>query len=80
MYQIRSLKSQWQSRQNDVPALGYVQYSIDTQKDSHKETADKKVLENKYYTIEVEENGSLTIVDKANNVTIQKSGNLSRKW
>ena len=45
---------------NDVPALGYVQYSIDTQKDSHKETADKKVLENKYYTIEVEENGSLT--------------------
>lgn len=29
---------------NDVPALGYVQYSIDTQKDSHKETADKKFL------------------------------------
>ena len=59
---------------NDVPALGYVQYSIDTQKDSHKETADKKVLENKYYTIEVEENGSLTIVDKANNVTSKNRG------
>ena len=59
---------------NDVPALGYVQYSIDTQKDSHKETADKKVLENKYYTIEVEENGSLTIVDKANNVTYKNKG------
>ena len=59
---------------NDVPALGYVQYSIDTQKDSHKETADKKVLENKYYTIEVEENGSLTIVDKANNVTYKNQG------
>lgn len=58
----------------DVPALGYVQYSIDTQKDSHKETADKKVLENKYYTIEVEENGSLTIVDKANNVTYKNQG------
>lgn len=59
---------------NDVPALGYVQYSIDTQKDSHKETADKKILENKYYTIEVEENGSLTIVDKANNVTYKNQG------
>lgn len=59
---------------NDVPALGYVQYSIDTQKDSHKETSDKKVLENKYYTIEVEENGSLTIVDKANNVTYKNQG------
>lgn len=59
---------------NDVPALGYVQYSIDTQKDSHKETADKKVLENKYCTIEVEENGSLTIVDKANNVTYKNQG------
>ena len=59
---------------NDVPALGYVQYSIDTQKDSHKETADKKVLENKYYTIEVEENGSLTIVYKANNVTYKNQG------
>lgn len=59
---------------NDVPALGYVQYSIDTQKDSHKETADKKVLENKYYTIEVEENGSLTIVDKVNNVTYKNQG------
>ena len=59
---------------NDVPALGYVQYSIDTQKDSHKETADKKVLENKYYTIEVEENGSLTIVDKANNVPYKNQG------
>lgn len=59
---------------NDVPALGYVQYSIDSKKDSHKETADKKVLENKYYTIEVEENGSLTIVDKANNVTYKNQG------
>ena len=59
---------------NDVPALGYVQYSIDTQKDSHKETADKKVLENEYYAIEVEENGSLTIVDKANNVTYKNQG------
>ena len=59
---------------NDVPALGYVQYSIDSKKDSHKETVDKKVLENKYYTIEVEENGSLTIVDKANNVTYKNQG------
>ena len=59
---------------NDVPALGYVQYSIDTQKDSHKETADKKVLENKYSTLEVEENGSLTLVDKANNVTYKNQG------
>lgn len=59
---------------NDVPALGYVQYSIDTKKDSHKEIKDKKILENEYYTIEVEENGSLTIVDKANNMTYKNQG------
>lgn len=59
---------------NDVPSLGYVQYGIDTQKDSHKEMADKNVLENEYYTIEVEENGSLTIVDKANDVTYKNQG------
>ena len=59
---------------NDVPALGYVQYSVDTEKDSHKEMEEKSVLENEYYTIEVEEDGSLTIVDKENNVTYKNQG------
>ncbi len=59
---------------NDVPALGYVQYSVDTEKDSHKEMEDKSVLENEYYTIEVEKDGSLTIVDKENNVTYKHQG------
>lgn len=59
---------------NDVPALGYVQYSVDTEKDSHKEMEDKAVLENEYYTIEVEKDGSLTIVDKANNATYKNQG------
>ena len=59
---------------NDVPALGYVQYSVDTEKDSHKEMEDKSVLENEYYTIEVEKDGSLTIVDKENNVTYKNQG------
>lgn len=59
---------------NDVPALGYVQYSVDTEKDSHKEMEEKSVLENEYYTIEVEKNGSLTIVDKENNVTYKNQG------
>ena len=59
---------------NDVPALGYVQYSVDTEKDSHKEMEDKSVLENEYYTIEVESDGSLTILDKENNVTYKNQG------
>lgn len=59
---------------NDVPALGYVQYSVDTEKDSHKEMEEKSVLENEYYTIEVEKDGSLTIVDKENNVTYENQG------
>ena len=59
---------------NDVPALGYVQYSVDTEKDSHKEMEEKSVLENEYYTIEVEKNGSLTIVDKENNATYKNQG------
>ena len=59
---------------NDVPALGYVQYSVDTEKDSHKEMEEKSVLENEYYTIEVEKDGSLTIVDKENNVTYKNQG------
>ncbi|MFR2170758.1 MAG: hypothetical protein ACLS54_08820 [Anaerostipes hadrus] len=41
MYQIQVLEVTMAIKANDVPALGYVQYSIDTQKDSHKETADK---------------------------------------
>lgn len=59
---------------NDVPALGYVQYSVDTEKDSHKEMEEKSVLENEYYTIKVEKDGSLTIVDKENNVTYKNQG------
>ena len=59
---------------NDVPALGYVQYSVDTEKDSHKEMEEKSVLENEYYTIEVAKDGSLTIVDKKNNVTYKNQG------
>ena len=59
---------------NDVPALGYVQYRVDTEKDSHKEMEEKSVLENEYYTIEVEKDGSLTIVDKENNVTYKNQG------
>ena len=59
---------------NDVPALGYVQYSVDTEKDSHKEMEEKSALENEYYTIEVEKDGSLTIVDKENNVTYKNQG------
>jgi len=59
---------------NDVPALGYVQYSVDTEKDSHKEMEEKSVFENEYYTIEVEKDGSLTIVDKENNVTYKNQG------
>ena len=59
---------------NDVPALGYVQYSVDTEKDSHKEMEEKSVLENEYYTVEVAKDGSLTIVDKKNNVTYKNQG------
>lgn len=50
----------------DVPAMGYVQYSLVVGENSHKEMTDRDTLENKYYDIKIESDGSLTILDKEN--------------
>lgn len=54
---------------SDVPAFGYVQYTLDTKGNSAKNLEKKNTLENEFYAINVEEDGSLTITDKENNVT-----------
>lgn len=53
----------------DVPALGYVQYSIDVNDNSSIPMKNSKTLDNEFYAISIAENGSLTILDKENNVT-----------
>ena len=59
---------------SDVPAFGYVQYTIDTKGNSAKNLEKKNILENEFYAINVEEDGSLTITDKENNVTYKNQG------
>ena len=59
---------------SDVPAFGYVQYTLDTKGNSAKNLEKKNTLENKFYAINVEEDGSLTITDKENNVTYKNQG------
>lgn len=59
---------------SDVPAFGYVQYTLDTKGNSAKNLEKKNTLENEFYAINVEEDGSLTITDKENNVTYKDQG------
>lgn len=59
---------------SDVPAFGYVQYTLDTKGNSAKNLEKKATLENEFYAINVEEDGSLTITDKENNVTYKNQG------
>lgn len=59
---------------SDVPAFGYVQYTLDTKGNSAKNLEKKNILENEFYAINVEEDGSLTITDKENNVTYKNQG------
>ena len=57
-----------------MPAFGYVQYTLDTKGNSAKNLEKKNTLENEFYAINVEEDGSLTITDKENNVTYKNQG------
>lgn len=59
---------------SDVPAFGYVQYTLDTKGNSAKNLEKKNTLENEFYAINVEEDGSLTITEKENNVTYKNQG------
>lgn len=59
---------------SDVPAFGYVQYTLDTKGNSAKNLEKKNTLENEFYAIIVEEDGSLIITDKENNVTYKNQG------
>lgn len=58
----------------DVPALGYVQYSIDINDNSCISMKKNNALENEFYSITIAENGSLTILDKENNKTYNNQG------
>ena len=58
----------------DVPALGYVQYSIDVNDNSCIPMKKNNTLENEFYSITIAENGSLTILDKENNKTYNNQG------
>lgn len=49
-----------------VPSLGYTQYSVDTTSNSRAAMEKRSDLENEYYKITVESDGSLTILDKEN--------------
>lgn len=48
----------------DVPALGYVQYFLETKEDGHIPMKKAEKLENEFYKITIAENGSLIITDK----------------
>ncbi len=48
----------------DIPAMGYVQYSLEVDRDTSQELKETDKLENEYYEITVESDGSLTIYDK----------------
>lgn len=56
-------------KSEDIPALGYVQYSLDINSSSLIELKDTDTLENEFYSVSVADNGSLTIIDKENNLT-----------
>lgn len=53
----------------NVPALGYVQYGFDLTEENEQELQSLSCLENEYYKITINQNGSLDIFDKATNYT-----------
>lgn len=63
------LKLQWQLRLMMCRLLDMYSTVLTQKKTAIRKWKKKSVLENEYYTIEVEKDGSLTIVDKENNVT-----------
>ena len=53
----------------NVPALGYVQYGFDLTEENEQKLQSLSCLENEYYKITINQNGSLDIFDKAANYT-----------
>lgn len=53
----------------NVPALGYVQYGFDLTEENEQELQSLSCLENEYYIITINQNGSLDIFDIAANYT-----------
>lgn len=56
----------------NISAMGYVQYTIDVNTNSNQEINKMDCLENKYYQIQIEKDGSLTITDKKNGCIYDK--------
>ena len=52
----------------DIPALGYVQYSLSESNSSSIDMTQANCLENEYYTITVAKDGSLTIFNKESGI------------
>lgn len=61
---------------NDIPSLGYVQYTIDLKGSTNSEVkqSSNNYLENKFYKIVIENNGSLTILDKKSGHVYKNQG------
>lgn len=55
-------------KSSELPALGYVQYSLDRTASSACSMVERNTLENEYYSISVAANGSLTILDKVSGI------------
>ena len=49
---------------NEIPSLGYIQYTIDLNDHSNDDLKEIKNIENEYYIISINEQGSLDIYDK----------------
>lgn len=60
----------------EVPSMGYTQLTIDLKGDSSAPTQElsSDTIENEYYRITINKNGSLDILDKANEVLYQNQG------
>ena len=51
---------------HNLPAMGYEQYTLDFTCTSNKELEDTNDIENEFYSIHIEDDGTLTITDKRN--------------
>lgn len=55
----------------DVPAMGYVQYSLETKENVQNPMEKAEKLENEFYEITIAENGSLIIKDKVSQIVYE---------
>ncbi|MDD8048236.1 MAG: mannosylglycerate hydrolase [Thomasclavelia sp.] len=59
---------------NDIPAMGYTQYTISVEDNSLEPMVKENKLENEFYKISISNDGSLTILDKQNGCLYENQG------